>query len=58
MMLLIPLLDRVHAKNGKSIADLKAAGSRAPPGLGCSWNLGMADFYPATSGKRQAARWI
>ena len=47
---------RVHAKNGRSIEELKAVILTAPAGLGCSWNLGMADFYPGTSGKLQAAR--
>ena len=47
---------RVHAKGGKSIEDLNEVIARAPEGLGCSWNLGAADFYPRTSGKLQAAR--
>ena len=48
---------RAHGnKNGKSLGDLEAVIKRAPEGVSCSWNLGAADFYPATSGKVMAAR--
>ncbi|GAX80007.1 hypothetical protein CEUSTIGMA_g7446.t1 [Chlamydomonas eustigma] len=49
---------RVHAKNGKSMAQLQSLASSAPSGLSCSFNLGAADFYPATSGKLQAAKYL
>eukprot|EP00798_Chlamydomonas_sp_ICE-L_P014687 gene14687-20726_t len=48
---------RVHGnKNGKTIEELHRITEKAPPGLASSWNLGAADFYPATSGKLNAAR--
>eukprot|EP00798_Chlamydomonas_sp_ICE-L_P012596 gene12596-15822_t len=48
---------RVHGiKNGKTMEDLHRITEKAPPDLACSWNLGAADFYPATSGKLNAAR--
>ncbi|GFR53021.1 hypothetical protein Agub_g15713 [Astrephomene gubernaculifera] len=48
---------RVHAnRGGKTLPQLQALTAAKPPGLSCSFNLGAADFYPATSGKVMAAR--
>ena len=45
-------LCRVHAgKNGKTLAQLHEVIGEAPTTLKSSFNLGSADFYPATSGK-------
>eukprot|EP00933_Yihiella_yeosuensis_P007286 TRINITY_DN112245_c0_g1_i1.p1 TRINITY_DN112245_c0_g1~~TRINITY_DN112245_c0_g1_i1.p1 ORF type:complete len:344 (-),score=63.96 TRINITY_DN112245_c0_g1_i1:78-1109(-) len=43
---------------GKTDADLKRIMNNLPPGLACSFNLGSADFYPATSGKDLAAKYL
>ncbi|KAG1658592.1 hypothetical protein FOA52_016204 [Chlamydomonas sp. UWO 241] len=49
---------RAHAKNGKTVEELHAMAATKPSGLACSWNLGAADFYPATSGKDMAAQYL
>eukprot|EP00197_Chlamydomonas_leiostraca_P012292 CAMPEP_0202869656 /NCGR_PEP_ID=MMETSP1391-20130828/12575_1 /ASSEMBLY_ACC=CAM_ASM_000867 /TAXON_ID=1034604 /ORGANISM="Chlamydomonas leiostraca, Strain SAG 11-49" /LENGTH=268 /DNA_ID=CAMNT_0049549997 /DNA_START=62 /DNA_END=868 /DNA_ORIENTATION=- len=49
---------RCHAKGGKSMAQLEALAKEAPQGLDSSFNLGAADFYPDTSGKVRAARYL
>ncbi|KAI8469912.1 MAG: hypothetical protein J3K34DRAFT_521817 [Monoraphidium minutum] len=46
---------RLTQTPGKSAADLEAAIAARPPALKCSFNLGVADFYPAASGKEGAA---
>jgi hypothetical protein len=40
---------------GKSKEDMAAAIASRPPGLKCTFNLGVADFYPAATGKEGAA---
>ncbi|KAL6759566.1 hypothetical protein V8C86DRAFT_1807886 [Haematococcus lacustris] len=49
---------RVHARGGKSVEALQELIRSAPDCLACSWNLGAADFYPATSGKVRAAQYL
>ncbi|EFJ50453.1 hypothetical protein VOLCADRAFT_103907 [Volvox carteri f. nagariensis] len=47
---------RVHARGDKTMDDLRGLAAFRSEGLSCSFNLGAADFYPATSGKVMAAR--
>lgn len=49
---------RVSRGPNHSEQDLKDVIARCPPGLSCSFNLGHADFYPATSGKASAASYL
>eukprot|EP00931_Biecheleriopsis_adriatica_P057870 TRINITY_DN34361_c0_g2_i1.p1 TRINITY_DN34361_c0_g2~~TRINITY_DN34361_c0_g2_i1.p1 ORF type:complete len:352 (-),score=73.40 TRINITY_DN34361_c0_g2_i1:21-1013(-) len=51
---------RINLKKskGKTEQDLRKVISDLPPGLVCSFNLGSADFYPATSGKDKAAEYL
>ena len=51
---------RVSVKKspGKSDADLRSIIEALPADLACSFNLGSADFYPATSGKDKAAEYL
>lgn len=46
---------RLSAGTGKTRADLEAAIAARPPCLKASFNLGVADFYPAPGGKEGAA---
>lgn len=48
-------LTRLCATPGKSRQDMEAAIAARPPSLKCSFNLGVADFYPAATGKEGAA---
>lgn len=41
---------------GKSQSEMDAVIARRPSNLSCTLNLGVVDFYPATSGKEGAAR--
>ena len=43
---------------GKTQAELQHVIETLPPELACSFNLGSADFYPATSGKDKAAEYL
>lgn len=47
---------RVTKTPGKTPEDLERVIKRRPPQLNCSFNLGIADFYPNTSGKENAAQ--
>ena len=43
---------------GKSASDLEKVISNLPPQLASSFNLGMADIYPSSSGKDKAAEYL
>ena len=45
-------------KSGKTETDLRKVIANLPAGLASSFNLGSADFYPATSGKDKAAEYL
>uniref|UniRef100_A0A061SLR9 Sucrose phosphatase-like domain-containing protein n=1 Tax=Tetraselmis sp. GSL018 TaxID=582737 RepID=A0A061SLR9_9CHLO len=49
---------RVKAAALESSSRLADELAALPPELACSFNLGMADVYPATSGKEMAAKWL
>ena len=42
----------------KSTSDLEKVISNLPPQLACSFNLGMADIYPSSSGKENAGAYL
>ncbi|CAE7245764.1 unnamed protein product [Symbiodinium sp. CCMP2456] len=48
----------VKKSQGKTEADLRLVIDALPTSLACSFNLGSADFYPATSGKDKAAKYL
>ena len=48
----------VKKSQGKTEADLRLVIDALPTNLACSFNLGSADFYPATSGKDKAAKYL
>ena len=48
----------MKAKDGKTAAQLADVVKNLKPGLTSSTNIGLADFYPSTSGKEQAAQYI
>ena len=48
----------VKKSHGKTEADLRVVIDALPSNLACSFNLGSADFYPATSGKDKAAKYL
>ena len=49
---------RMKAKDGKTAAQLADVVKNLKPGLTSSTNIGLADFYPSTSGKENAAQHI
>lgn len=49
---------RMAAKNGKTPEDVANVVKNLQPGLASSFNIGLADFYPSTSGKEKAAQHI
>ncbi|KAL3148732.1 hypothetical protein ABBQ38_014143 [Trebouxia sp. C0009 RCD-2024] len=49
---------RVKANSGKTPDDIANVVNSLQPGLTSSYNIGKADFYPVTSGKRNAAQHI
>jgi 3-deoxy-D-manno-octulosonate 8-phosphate phosphatase KdsC-like HAD superfamily phosphatase len=50
-----PARRRLAPTPGKTEADMAAAIAGRPAGLKCTFNLGVADFYPAAAGKEGAA---
>ena len=56
-MLPCQLLCRLKADNSKA-ADVEKLVQSLPAELASSYNIGLADFYPATSGKQNAAAYI
>lgn len=48
---------RVHP-GSNTMDDLTHVSKNCPPGISSSFNIGAADFYPATSGKVEAARYL
>lgn len=53
----ILVLCRLKADNSKA-ADVEKLVKSLPPEIASSYNIGLADFYPATSGKQNAAAHI
>jgi hypothetical protein len=51
-------LHRLLRTEGKTQEQLQALIDARPPELSCTWNLGVADFYPSTSGKAAVARYL
>ncbi|GAB4814732.1 hypothetical protein N2152v2_001778 [Parachlorella kessleri] len=49
---------RVKRRSGQTDADLAALQQRAPPGVTSAGNLGALDFFPATTGKENAAEYV
>lgn len=49
---------RLLRTEGKTQEQLQALIDTRPPELSCTWNLGVADFYPSTSGKAAVARYL
>lgn len=49
---------RVKPAPGKGLDELQAVLQETTQYLTCSWNLGMADVYPTTSGKAAAAQFL
>ena len=49
---------RLKAKDGKTAEDVANVVKNLNPELTSSTNIGLADFYPATSGKEKAAQHI
>ena len=49
---------RLKAKDGKTPEDVANIVKNLDPELTSSTNIGLADFYPATSGKEKAAQHI
>eukprot|EP00929_Paragymnodinium_shiwhaense_P086855 TRINITY_DN47258_c0_g1_i1.p1 TRINITY_DN47258_c0_g1~~TRINITY_DN47258_c0_g1_i1.p1 ORF type:complete len:373 (-),score=68.80 TRINITY_DN47258_c0_g1_i1:240-1358(-) len=49
---------KLSSSAGKSAEDLREVVEQRPPGLESSFNLGAADFYPATSGKAEASKYL
>lgn len=49
---------RLKAKDGKTAEDVARIVENLKPDLASSTNIGLADFYPATSGKEKAAQHI
>ena len=49
---------RLRAKDGKTPEDVANIVKNLKPELTSSTNIGLADFYPATSGKEKAAQHI
>eukprot|EP00930_Biecheleria_cincta_P071922 TRINITY_DN59371_c0_g1_i1.p1 TRINITY_DN59371_c0_g1~~TRINITY_DN59371_c0_g1_i1.p1 ORF type:complete len:338 (+),score=57.83 TRINITY_DN59371_c0_g1_i1:69-1082(+) len=48
----------IKKSRGKTDADLSRMIQSLPSEISCSFNLGQADFYPATSGKDKAAQYL
>ena len=48
----------MKAKDGKTAEDVANVVKNLKPDLASSTNIGLADFYPATSGKEKAAQHI
>lgn len=53
-----PTVLRLKAKDGKTAEDVAKVVKNLKPELTSSTNIGLADFYPATSGKEKAAQHI
>ena len=53
-----PVLFRVKQPSNQTATDLAALQQRAPQGVTSAGNLGALDFFPATSGKENAARYL
>ena len=51
---------RIELKKSKdkSTSDLEKVIANLPPQLACSFNLGMADIYPSSSGKENAGEYL
>ena len=49
---------RLKAKDGKTPDDVLNVVKNLDPDLASSFNIGLADFYPSTSGKEKAAKHI
>lgn len=43
---------------GKSEEELQQVIASRPDSLACTFNIGVADFYPAASGKEAAAQYL
>ena len=52
------VLTRLKAKDGKTPEDVDNIVKNLKPGLTSSTNIGLADFYPSTSGKEKAAQYV
>ncbi len=48
----------MKANKGKTPDDVTNVVKNLQPGLTSSYNIGLADFYPSTSGKENAAQYI
>lgn len=49
---------RMKADKDKTPEDVLSVVKSLKPGLSSSFNIGLADFYPSTSGKENAAKHI
>jgi hypothetical protein len=49
---------RVKGTPAKSAADLQRVIDTRPRQLACTFNIGVADFYPTGSGKEKAAAYL
>ncbi len=52
------MVGRLKAKDGKTPEDVLNVVKNLDPDLASSFNIGLADFYPSTSGKEKAAQHI
>ena len=48
----------MKAKDNHTAEDVAEVVKNLPKDLASSYNIGLADFYPATSGKENAAQYI
>lgn len=58
ILILVQTVLRLKAKDGKTPEDVAKVVKNLKPELTSSTNIGLADFYPATSGKEKAAQHI
>ena len=52
------VLVRLKRTPNRDLQEVAATISARPPELACSFNLGVADFYPVTSGKEKVAEYL
>jgi len=50
--------NRLKKTPNKTAADLESAIARRPAGIASSFNIGVADFYPDSSGKHMSAAYL